>query len=208
MHVSAKWLARRLSRRQEPEIGSDLKLIVGLGNPGARYSKSRHNVGFIVLDRFAESHRLTFSRRRFNSLVAAGNVQTCSVLLAKPQTFMNLSGNAVDKFVSYHRIPNDDIIVVYDDIDLPLGKIRIRPGGSAGGHHGMESVIAALGRSDFARLRIGISRADSRDQVNHVLGSMTEDEIIVLDRTFARAVEALDAWVTRGVENAMNAFNP
>ncbi len=183
------------------------KLIVGLGNPGVQYAQSRHNVGFLALDRFAESHHLTFSRRRFNALLAEGAIQDQRVLLAKPQTFMNLSGNAVGRLISFYRIPFRDIIVVYDDLDLPLGRMRLRERGSAGGHHGMESIIAAVGHGDFARLRIGIGRPPSREDVEHVLGTFTRAEESMVKEVLARAVEALDVWLIAGLENAMNRFN-
>jgi PTH1 family peptidyl-tRNA hydrolase len=207
VRVSAKWLARRLGRMQNAEDGSRAKLIVGFGNPGVQYLQNRHNVGFLVLDRFAETHLLSFSRRRFNALLAEGLIRDQSVLLAKPQTYMNLSGSAVAKLVSFRRIPTRDIIIVYDDLDLPLGRMRLRARGSAGGHHGMESVIAALGHDDFARLRIGIGRPSSRQDIDHVLGNISMEERSVMDGAFGRAVEALDVWLEHGIEIAMNRFN-
>jgi PTH1 family peptidyl-tRNA hydrolase len=208
VRATAKWLARRHARQQDAKDESRVrKLIVGLGNPGVQYAQSRHNVGFLALDRFAEPHHLTFSRRRFNALLAEGAIQDQRVLLAKPQTFMNLSGNAVGRLISFYRIPFRDIIVVYDDLDLPLGRMRLRERGSAGGHHGMESIIAAVGHGDFARLRIGIGRPPSREDVEHVLGTFTRAEESIVKEVLARAVEALDVWLIAGLENAMNRFN-
>ena len=206
--MSAKWLARRLARKQIAEDGPRAyKLIAGLGNPGVQYLRNRHNVGFLVLDSFAEIHLFSFSRRRFNALLADGMIQDRRVLLAKPQTYMNDSGRAVAKLVAFHRISSRDIIIVYDDLDLPLGKMRLRAGGSAGGHHGMESIIAALGHEDFSRLRIGIGRPSSGEDVGHVLGNFSGEEQNVMDETFARAVEALDIWLEHDIETAMNRFN-
>jgi peptidyl-tRNA hydrolase, PTH1 family len=207
VHVSAKWLARRLDRTRKAGHEAQPKLIVGLGNPGIRYRRSRHNVGFLVLDRFAEHHRFSFSRRRFNAMLAEGLIRDHPVLLAKPQTYMNLSGGAVAKLVSFRRIPTRDIIIVYDDLDLPIGKVRLRARGSAGGHHGMESIIAALGRDEFARLRIGIGRPATHEDINHVLGSITDEEHTVLEEAFDRSVEALDVWLDQGIDIAMNKFN-
>lgn len=183
------------------------KLIVGLGNPGERYARNRHNVGFLLLDHLAEKHQLSFARRRFNALLAEGDIDAQRVILAKPQTFMNLSGQTVSKLSSFYRIPTNDIIIVYDDLDLPLGRIRLRAHGSAGGHHGIESIIAALGRNDFARVRIGIGRPESRDDVNHVLGNFSDEEQHVLNETFERALGALELWLRAGIEQAMNQFN-
>jgi PTH1 family peptidyl-tRNA hydrolase len=211
VRASARWLARRFAREQKashsPDASRGYKLIVGLGNPGIEYARNRHNVGFLVLDRFAESHSITFSRRRFNARLAEGVIEGRRVLLAKPQTYMNLSGSAVGKLVSFHQIPIHDIIVVYDDLDLPLGRMRLRARGGAGGHHGMESIVAALGHADFARLRIGIGRPASREDVDHVLGNFNDEERSIVEETVTRAVEALDIWLTAGIEEAMNRFN-
>ncbi len=205
---SSNWLTRHLRREPNPQADSRApKLLVGLGNPGVRYALNRHNAGFLLLDRFAAAHQLSFARRRFNAQLAEGIVAGERVLLAKPQTFMNLSGNAVGKLASFYRIPTRDIIVCYDDLDLPFGRIRLRAQGSAGGHHGMESIIAALGTNDFARLRIGIGRPDSREDVNHVLGNFSGDETRMLDETLARAREALETWLREGIVKAMNEFN-
>lgn len=134
-------------------------------------------------------------------------MQDYNVLLAKPQTFMNQSGSAVAKLVSFHQLPAGGIIIVYDDLDLPLGRIRIRANGSAGGHHGIESIMNSLGHGNFPRLRIGIGRPSSREDVDHVLGNFTSEEWKILDNTFDRAVGALDTWLAKGVEAAMNSFN-
>jgi PTH1 family peptidyl-tRNA hydrolase len=182
-------------------------LIVGLGNPGIRYAFNRHNIGFIVLDRLAESLGTQFTRRRFDALLAETNVESERVMLAKPQAFMNLSGRPVAKLVAFHHISARDIIVVYDDLDLPYGRIRLRPKGSAGGHHGMESIIASLGHSDLARLRVGIGRPDTREDIGHVLGNFSDEEQKTLDDVLTRAVDALQMWVRDGIERAMNEFN-
>ena len=204
---SSNWLRRRLGREQGAGARTFEKLIVGLGNPGIQYARSRHNVGFLVLDLLAEKHHLSFSRRRFDALLAEGDLEGARVLLCKPQTFMNLSGKAVGKLSAFYRIPSRDIIVCYDDLDLPLGRIRLKPRGSAGGHHGMESIIAALGHSDFARLRVGIGRPTSKEDVSHVLGRFSEEEEQPARDALTRAAEAVEVWVREGIEKAMNEFN-
>jgi PTH1 family peptidyl-tRNA hydrolase len=199
---SLRWL-----RRHPPEPRA-AKLIVGLGNPGARYAASRHNAGFQTLDALARAHRLHFARQKFHAHLADGTIGNSRVILAKPQTFMNLSGESVAKLVAFYQIPLPDLLVVYDDLDLPLGKIRLRPRGSAGGHHGMESIIARLGnRSDFPRLRVGIGRPDDREDVDHVLGNFTADEKERMHETYARAAAAIETWLREGIEKAMSAFN-
>ncbi len=198
---------RWLRRHNAPEEAQQIKLIVGLGNPGVRYAQSRHNVGFLVVDRFARAHDLSFSRKRFNAELAEGEIGGVRVMLAKPQTYMNLSGDAVGKLFAFYKIAPHDLIVVYDDLDLPLGKMRLRTKGSAGGHHGMESIISRIGTSDFPRLRVGIGRPNPDADIDHVLGRFEGDERKVMDETFARAVEAIDVWLRDGIDAAMNKYN-
>ncbi len=198
---------RWLKRHGAAESPQGIKLIVGLGNPGARYAHSRHNIGFLVADRFARAHALDFTRKRFNAQIAEGSVGGQRILLAKPQTFMNSSGEAVGKLFAFYKIAPHDLLVVYDDLDLPLGKMRLRSRGSSGGHHGMESIIAHVGMSDFPRLRVGIGRPNPDADIDHVLGSFDADERVVMDETFARAADAIDVWLTDGITAAMNKFN-
>lgn len=190
-----------------PRNVSPLKLVVGLGNPGLRYARNRHNVGFMLLDRIARAEHASFVRQRFNAHLCELMLEGERLLLAKPQTFMNLSGNAVGKLVSFYHIPHSDIMVVYDDLDLPLGKLRIRANGSAGGHHGMDSIINALDSREIPRLRIGIGRPNSHEDVNHVLGNFIEDEQDAVDEILERAEQALRIWVREGIVKAMNEFN-
>jgi PTH1 family peptidyl-tRNA hydrolase len=184
-----------------------IKLIVGLGNPGTRYARSRHNVGFMLAERLARAHALRFARKRFNAEIAEDTLGAVRVMIAKPQTYMNACGEAVGRMFAFYKIAPADLLIVYDDLDLPLGKMRLRPKGSAGGHHGMESIIARVGTSDFPRLRVGISRPNPDDDIDHVLGSFDPAERAVMDDTFARAVEAIEAWVANGIDAAMNRFN-
>jgi peptidyl-tRNA hydrolase, PTH1 family len=198
---------RWLKRHGAAETSQNIKLIVGLGNPGARYANSRHNIGFMIADRFVRAHELDFARKRFNAQIAEGNIDGQRILIAKPQTFMNLSGEAVGKLFAFYKIAPHDLLVIYDDLDLPLGKMRLRSRGSAGGHHGMESIIARVGTSDFPRLRVGIGRPNPDADIDHVLGSFDADERTVMDETFARAVDAIDTWLADGIDAAMNRFN-
>ncbi len=184
-----------------------MKIIAGLGNPGMKYARNRHNVGFMVLDALARGEHKKFERQRFNAQLLEVNLAGERVLLVKPQTYMNLSGSAVGKLAAFYRLPRAAVMVVYDDLDLPLGKIRLRANGSSGGHHGMESVIQHLGGNDIPRLRIGIGRPDPKQDIGHVLGNFHDDEMSVLDDVLARAEQALRVWVRDGIVKAMNEFN-
>jgi PTH1 family peptidyl-tRNA hydrolase len=200
---SLRWLRRHSAPEQAPHI----KLIAGLGNPGSRYAHSRHNIGFMIADRFAKAHDMRFVRRRFNAEVAEGEVEGKRVMVIKPQAFMNSSGDAVSKFFSFYKVAPQDLLVIYDDLDLPLGKLRLRPRGSAGGHHGMESIIARIGTTDFPRLRVGIGRPNPDADIDHVLGEFAEDEFRVIDETLERSVRAIDVWLADGIAPAMNKYN-
>ncbi len=192
------------------------KVIVGLGNPGTQYARSRHNVGFLCLDRLASLHRLSFNQRYAHSDVATGRIDGVEAVLAKPRTYMNLSGNAVLGLLARHRVKPADLIVIYDDMDLPLGKIRLRGSGSAGGHKGMLSIIGCIGTQEFTRIRVGIGRpgeiamedgTEGRGAIHHVLGPFRPDELPVLEEALERAIEALGVVLSRGLVAAMNVFN-
>ena len=199
---------RRLCRRTEPKTRPEVKLIVGLGNPGPRYANNRHNVGFQCLDRLAQAHGLTFQRRENKALLARGQIAGVEVILAKPQTYVNLSGQAVERLARSYRVPLEDILVIYDDMDLPLGRIRLRPGGGAGGHKGVRSIIEHLGSRDFPRLRVGIGRPPGRmDPVDYVLGDFTPEERLVIEKAYERAIAAVECWLREGIVEAMNRYN-
>jgi PTH1 family peptidyl-tRNA hydrolase len=183
------------------------KLIVGLGNPGPVYARNRHNVGYRCVDALARAHGLSFARRQFRALVAGGPICGRPALLAKPLTFMNLSGNAVGALMRFYKLAPADLIVVYDDLDLPLGRVRLRAAGGSGGHKGMQSIIERLGTEEFARLRVGIGRPAFGDPVEYVLQNFGPDEEIEIGRALERAVKALEAWLSDGIEAAMNRFN-
>lgn len=183
-------------------------LIVGLGNPGAEFRHNRHNVGFMLLDCLVDRLGESFSRLESNSLLTKAKYQDKRLLLAKPQTFMNLSGQAVSRLVKYYKIPLESLLIVYDDVDLPLESIRIRPNGGAGGHKGVASIIERLGTNEFPRLRLGIGRPSGRkNAAAHVLQNFTKEENVFLEVTLERAVDAVLVFVSAGLETAMNKYN-
>ena len=187
----------------------NLHLIVGLGNPGAEYAKTRHNAGFTLVEWLARRWQADWSvERKFNARVARGEYAGRRVLLCQPQTFMNLSGEAVGAVKDFYQLPLEQVLVAVDDADLPLGEIRLRPGGGAGGHHGLESIGQHLGSDGFARLRLGIGRADgAREITGHVLGRFDAGEAALMEQVFGRAANQVECWLAAGIEKAMNQFN-
>ena len=189
--------------------GNTPYLIVGLGNPGPRYAATRHNIGFMVVDEAAKRHGLRFSGKQRNAEIAKGEIAGQKVILAKPQTFMNNSGTAVRALASYYKVPNERVLIIYDEIALPLGTIRIRERGSAAGHNGVKSVIGQMGTEGIPRIRVGVDRpADPRhNQIDWVLGRFAKEEQPVAEETVRRAVDAIAAILTIGIERAMNTYN-
>ncbi|HIE13411.1 MAG TPA: aminoacyl-tRNA hydrolase [Desulfotomaculum sp.] len=183
-----------------------MKLVVGLGNPGPEYVGTRHNVGFAVLDRLASIYGAAFKKTRLKALVAVIRVDDLTVTLAKPQTFMNLSGRAVRSLLQAHRLSPDVMLMVYDDLDLRLGQLRLLPRGSSGGHKGAESVIAAVGTTEFPRLRIGIGRPDG-DAADYVLSPFLPAEAETASAVIDRAVAAVECVIREDLARAMNKFN-
>jgi PTH1 family peptidyl-tRNA hydrolase len=184
-------------------------LVVGLGNPGGRYRNTRHNAGGMAIEHLARKHTIAMDARRANALVGTGSIEGTEVTLAIPQTFMNVSGESIGPLARRTNTPVSKVLIVYDDLDLPLGKTRLRPYGSAGGHNGMRSVITALRTDRFPRLRIGIGRpeASGRDAIGHVLGRFSSDEEAMLNEALSRTAECVEALVGEGLERAMNKFN-
>ncbi len=183
-------------------------LLVGLGNPGIRYARNRHNVGFRCLQRLATAHGLEFGRRQRTALVAQGTILGQPVLLALPQTYMNESGRSVGPLVQFYKVPLDRLLVVYDDLDLPLGVLRLRPDGGSGGHRGMQSVIQHLGTNAFPRLRLGIGRPPGgKDPADYVLEDFAPDEEPIVEEMLDRAIAAIRCWLTEGLEKAMSLYN-
>lgn len=188
----------------------DLFLIVGLGNPGAEYARTRHNVGFMAVGEFAERRRAAWNLEdRFEARLAKAEFEGRRLWLCQPQTYMNVSGAAVRKLCDYFKIGLDRLMVVVDDADLGLGEIRMRPHGGPGGHHGLESIEQYLGTAYYPRLRIGIGRQtpDAREITGHVLGKFGSTEIDPLKAVLDRVVGQLECWLTAGIEKAMSQFN-
>ena len=184
-------------------------LIVGLGNPGREYRQTRHNIGFMLLDRLALRLNLTFSRVESKSLVTKGDYAGRRLLLAKPQTYMNLSGQAVGAMAQFYKVPQENLLVVYDDVDLPFGLLRMRPAGGAGGHKGMTSIIERLGSQEIPRLRMGIGRPPGRmEAADYVLQEFSATETNLLPEILDRGVEAMFTFITQGIAAAMNHYNP
>lgn len=192
-----------------PTASSQRYLIAGLGNPGARYAGNRHNVGVQCVRKLAEECHLCIDRRRKRVLYGLGEASGRTVILAQPRTFMNQSGLAVTPLVRFYQVPLCRLLVVYDDLDLPLGTVRIRPGGGSGGHKGIRSIIHHLGGdSSFPRLRIGIGRPPGKMEPSaYVLQDFRRDEVPVVGEVLDRSVAAIGAWLRDGIDAAMNGFN-
>ena len=192
-----------------------MKLIVGLGNPGQGYAHNRHNIGFMCLSHFARKQGIRLDRKRGKARIGVGEVAGGGVILAKPQTFMNLSGQSVSRLVSGFNTALDDLLVIHDDLDLPLGKMRLRRGGSSGGHKGVDSIIFSLGSQDFVRLRVGIGRPESvgdhaevgEGVMSYVLSDFTLEERRVATQVIPRVGEAILYILTEGLVSAMNKYN-
>jgi PTH1 family peptidyl-tRNA hydrolase len=183
-------------------------LIVGLGNPGRSFREDRHNIGFMVLDQLLGRQGLAFSRSQHNALLIDGKIGEHKVFYAKPQTFMNNVGKAVAPLSRYYRIPLVQILIIFDDLDLPLGAIRMRPQGGSGGHHGMQSIIDQLTSERIPRMRIGIGRPPGQmDPADYVLQSFSKDELEVISITLEHAADAVESFITNGIEAAMTHFN-
>ena len=186
-----------------------MKVIVGLGNPGREYHWTRHNLGFLLLDELAREHQISLGRRGLKSVYGRGRIAGAEVILAKPQTFMNLSGEAVQRLLHFFKVPAENLIVLQDDLDLPWGKIRIRVGGSSGGHRGIQSIQEAIGSEAFIRFKFGIGRPayPDRDPADYVLDPLQEDERSDLRAVLKRGAEAVEMLLSRGPQEAMNRFH-
>lgn len=185
-------------------------IIVGLGNPGRRYENTKHNMGFIALDLLAERNGIKINRIKHKALCGEGAVAGRGVLLVKPQTYMNLSGESVRAVMDYYKAPHDRLLVIYDDIDIPIGDIRIRKKGSAGSHNGMRSIVRNLGSSDFPRIRIGIGdeqKAHGESLIAYVLGGFRKQRLSDAEDAIGRAVDAAECLLRDGAEAAMNRYN-
>lgn len=183
------------------------KLVVGLGNPGSKYEGTRHNIGFDVVDRLAKGGSGATFSRRFDGLVAEVEIDFRRILLLKPETFMNLSGRSVRQVAGFYKIELADMVVICDDLNLPLGKLRIRRGGSDGGQKGLRDISAQLGSEDYPRLRIGVGERGPIDAADFVLSRFRPAERPIIDDALIAATQAVAVWVTQGLDAAMNRFN-
>ena len=184
-----------------------MKLVVGLGNPDPEYAGNRHNVGYQCVERLSHIHGLQFRSSRCKALVASGRIGRARVTLAKPLVFMNESGQAISALLHWYKIARSDLLVICDDLDLPLGRIRLRSRGGSGGHKGVQSIIDALRTEEFARLRVGIGRPAYGEPVEYVLSDFRSEERVVIEATCDRVAAAVERFLTRGIEVTMNEFN-
>lgn len=196
-------------RRDEvEEKPKSFYLIAGLGNPGREYKYNRHNIGFMLLDHFVERQGESFSKIERNALVTKSKFENKRLILVKPQTYMNRSGQAIGSLIKYYKIPHEKILIVYDDVDLPLGQIRIRPSGGSGGHKGMTSIVDNLGTNIFPRMRLGIGRPPGKkNAATYVLQDFSNSDNETLEFLFIRAIDAIEEYLMRGLEAAMNKYN-
>ncbi len=185
----------------------DMRMVVGLGNPGDKYLDTRHNMGFMVIDSLAEVLRIEVKQRKFGARFGSGEFAGKKLILLKPWQYMNRSGQAVATAAGFYKLGIDDLLVVSDDLDLEPGRIRLRAKGSAGGHNGLADIAQKLGANEFARCRVGIGRSDRQEAVSYVLERPTKDQKPLLDSAVERAREAVFCWLERGIETAMNEFN-
>jgi peptidyl-tRNA hydrolase, PTH1 family len=185
------------------------RVIVGLGNPGSSYQNTRHNLGFLAVEAFAQQQGLSFKQeKKFEALVAKGNFEGQDIFLVLPQTYMNLSGRSVSAVMRYYKVPTQEVLIVVDDIALAFNKMRLRLQGSAGGHNGLKSIRSSLGTGNFTRLRLGIGDVDSKGLTNHVLGNFSKQEQDSLDPFIDKAVSALKTWICeQDPKEAMNQVN-
>lgn len=183
-------------------------LIVGLGNPEEKYSKTRHNMGFNVINKLSSKYEIKVNKRKFEALYGEGVIEEEKVILLKPQTYMNLSGKSIIKVINFYKIPLENIIVVYDDMDIAQGLIRIRKKGSSGSHNGMKSVISELNSEEFARVRVGIGKPKQKyEMIDYVIGEISKKEEKELDKGVERAKEAIIEILKSGIDRTMNKFN-
>ena len=183
-----------------------MKLIIGLGNPGKEYEKTRHNVGFMILDKFAEDFGLSYAMK-MNGMYAKGMMNNESFIILKPLSFMNLSGTVVKKYVDYYKIKQEDILVIQDDLDLPIGKIKIKSRGSCGGHNGIRNITDNLKTEDFARFKIGISKIDKDMVIDYVLGNFSKEEMELISKIREFSSIVIEDFIQKDISKVMNKYN-
>ena len=188
-------------------MSNETFIIAGLGNPGRKYENTRHNLGFITVDKIAEDNDISVKKIKFKSLVGEGVIGSDKVILMKPQTFMNNSGEALREIVNFYKVPPENLIVIYDDFDIPIGSIRVRKFGSAGTHNGMRSIIRLLGFDNFPRIRIGIDSTIKNELIDFVTGGFRKEEVPLLEEAVTNGAAAAETIVTKGIDLAMNRYN-
>lgn len=189
------------------ETGDYMKLIVGLGNPGKEYEDTRHNAGFKFIDEYAKSKGLTFNQNKFKGLYTTFINNGEKIILLKPQKYMNLSGEVVRDFVNFFKIKTDDILIICDDLDTPLGKIKIKYKGSSGGHNGLKNIEQNLNTNEYKRIKIGISNDKNEDRINYVIGKMPKEDLNKLNEVTSRSPEILENYLNLKFDNLMNKYN-
>lgn len=185
-----------------------MKLIVGLGNPGTQYAATRHNIGFEVIDSLSEAYNIPVNKSKYKAIIGEGRIGNERVILMKPQTFMNLSGEAVRACMDFQKISNEDVIIIYDDISLDVGQIRIRKNGSAGGHNGIKSIIAHMNTQEFPRIKFGVGQKPAGwDLANYVLGRFSDEDMKIIGPKIDDVIKATECMVTSTIDKAMNQYN-
>lgn len=183
-------------------------LIIGLGNPEEEYARTRHNMGFDVVNKIANKHKIDMNRTKFNAIYGVGTINGQKVILVKPQTYMNLSGKSVREFVNFYKLSNENIIVIYDDMDIEKGIIKIRKKGGPGNHNGMKSLVQELGTEEFMRVRLGIGTPLYKDdKINYVIGQVSKEEYEILEKGIEQASIAIEEILKNGIDTAMNIYN-
>jgi PTH1 family peptidyl-tRNA hydrolase len=206
MRRNQNWLRLFVSKKESS--GTRMKLIVGLGNPGREYELTRHNIGFMAIDELAKRWNISLNEQKFKGVFGAGFVNGEKVILLKPLTYMNLSGESIRSLMDYYKIDVEDFVVMYDDLDIPVGKLRLRMKGSAGGHNGVKSTISHLGTQEFQRIRMGIDRPkNGMKVVDYVLGRFTSEEIPNVNHSIEKAADACEEWLNKPFLQIMNTFN-
>lgn len=206
MRRNQNWLRLFVSKKESS--GTRMKLIVGLGNPGREYELTRHNIGFMAIDELAKRWNISLNEQKFKGVFGAGFVNGEKVILLKPLTYMNLSGESIRPLMDYYKIDIEDFVVMYDDLDIPVGKLRLRMKGSAGGHNGVKSTISHLGTQEFQRIRMGIDRPkNGMKVVDYVLGRFTSEEIPDVNHSIEKAADACEEWLNKPFLQIMNTFN-
>ena len=186
----------------------NMYLIIGLGNPEPEYSRTRHNMGFDTINKVANKYKIEMPREKFEGIYGNGVINNEKVILLKPQTYMNLSGKSIKQFINFYKIPTENILVIYDDMDIDIGKIKIRKQGSAGSHNGMKSIVNELKTTMFSRIRIGIGKPkEDYEKINYVIGKIENEEYKQLEEGIDRAVEAVGEFIENGIDIAMNKYN-